>query len=191
VFEARNHQANPAVASIVGMTIASMMKTASSRIIRSPAATGPAGARMESARQDCGAANSANKTSVAWRRRLVIPRHDAMAGIPPAQNSLVGYHGKGTSRPCDESRGAGEAMRVGRGPTHVGVPPLHLCAFDALLRIAGSTRVRGDGRDFRNAGSFCTMCGSGNITSVQTCINFSQDVPSSTAQHSRDEIPPI
>ena len=43
VLPARNHQAKPSVARMVGTTIASMIASELSRMVFSPAATGPAG----------------------------------------------------------------------------------------------------------------------------------------------------
>src|SRR6202789_2276687 len=45
VFESRNHQANANIARIVGTTIASMITSASSRMVRFAAPIGPAGER--------------------------------------------------------------------------------------------------------------------------------------------------
>src|ERR1043165_8975451 len=69
VFEARYHQANASVATMVGMTIASMMTTASSRMRVSALPTGPAGEKMESARARDGASASAAKQSCSNARR--------------------------------------------------------------------------------------------------------------------------
>ena len=76
VFEARNHQAKPSVARIVGMTIASMMASESSRICASPLPIVPCGSttmrpqpeRLQSASSEAARASPASR----FRRALVL-----------------------------------------------------------------------------------------------------------------------
>jgi hypothetical protein len=68
-----------------------MMMVASRRIIRSPAATGPAGARIESARQCCGIGQKAVASHAATRPRPAIPRQVAKAGISRLKASKASH----------------------------------------------------------------------------------------------------
>src|SRR5437588_2097909 len=80
LLEARNHQAKPIVARIVGTTIASMIASASNRMMRSDPPTGPTGASTDWATAAVG--NVAMRQNVAARNRIRRARVGERAGTP-------------------------------------------------------------------------------------------------------------